>query len=52
MKKKNHFTVPPKYIFAVLAILCIGMMYASYATGFAGSTLGRKIGRASCRERV
>ena len=44
MKKKNHFTVPPKYIFAVLAILCIGMMYASYATGFAGSTLGRITG--------
>lgn len=44
MKKKNHITVPPRYIFAALAILCIGMMYASYATGFAGSTLGRITG--------
>ena len=45
MKKKNHITVPPRYIFAALAILCIGMMYASYATGFAGSTLGRITGK-------
>lgn len=44
MKKKNHITVPPRYIFAALAILCIGMMYASYVTGFAGSTLGRITG--------
>ena len=44
MKKKNHFSVPPRYIFAALAILCIGMMYASYATGFAGRTLGRITG--------
>lgn len=44
MKKKNHITVPPRYIFAALAILCIGMMYASYATDFAGSTLGRITG--------
>ena len=44
MKKKNHITMPPRYIFAALAILCIGMMYASYVTGFAGSTLGRITG--------
>ena len=44
MKKKNHITVPPRYIFAALAVLCIGMMYASYATGFAGGTLGRITG--------
>ena len=41
MKKKNRFSVPSKYIFAALALLCVGMMFASYSTGFAGSTLGR-----------
>ena len=41
MKKKNRFSVPSRYIFAALALLCVGMMFASYATGFAGETLGR-----------
>ena len=41
MKKKNRFSVPSKYIFAALALLCVGMMFASYSTGFAGSALGR-----------
>ena len=41
MKKKNRFSVPSKYIFAALALLCVGMMFASYSTGFAGETLGR-----------
>lgn len=41
MKKKNRFSVPSKYIFAALALLCIAMMFASYTTGFAGETLGR-----------
>ena len=41
MKKKNRFSVPSKYIFAALALLCVGMMFASYSTGIAGSTLGR-----------
>ncbi len=44
MKKKNRMTVPPRFIFAALALLCIGMMYASYATGFAGNTLGQITG--------
>ncbi len=44
MKKRNRFTVPSKYIFAALVLLCIGMMFASYSTGFAGETLGRVSG--------
>lgn len=40
MKKRNRFSVPSRYIFAALAVLCIVMMFASYATGFAGNTLG------------
>ncbi len=44
MKKRNHITVPPRYLFAALVLLCIGMMYASYATGFAGQTLSRVTG--------
>ncbi len=44
MKKKNRMTVPPRFLFAALALLCIGMMYASYATGFAGNTLGQITG--------
>lgn len=44
MKKRNHITVPPRYFFAALVLLCIGMMYASYATGFAGQTLSRVTG--------
>lgn len=44
MKKKNKFSIPAKYIFAALAVLCIGMMFASYMTGFAGNTLGRAAG--------
>ena len=36
--------MPSKYIFAALALLCIGMMFASYTTGFAGDTLGRLSG--------
>lgn len=44
MKKKNKFSIPSKYIFAALAVLCIGMMFASYVTGFAGNTLGRVSG--------
>jgi len=41
MKKRNYFSIPSKYIFAVLAILCIVMMFASYTTGFAGDGLSR-----------
>ena len=44
MKKRNRFSVPSKYIFAALALLCIGMMFASYTTGFAGNTLGNLAG--------
>ncbi len=44
MKKRNSFTVPSRYIFAALVLLCIGMMYASYATGFAGKTVSRVTG--------
>lgn len=44
MKKKNKFSIPSKYIFATLAVLCIVMMFASYVTGFAGTTLGRVSG--------
>lgn len=44
MKKRNRFTVPSKYIFAALVLLCIGMMFASYSTGFVGETLGRVSG--------
>lgn len=44
MKKKNRFSIPPNYIFAALAVLCIVMMFASYVTGFAGVTLGRVSG--------
>lgn len=44
MKKRNRFSIPSKYIFAALAALCILMMFASYTTGFAGSTLGRLSG--------
>lgn len=44
MKKRNHFSIPSKYIFAALAALCIIMMFASYTTGFAGTTLGRLSG--------
>lgn len=44
MKKRNHFSIPSKYIFAALAILCVVMMFASYTTGFAGETLGKVSG--------
>lgn len=44
MKKRNHFSIPTKYIFAGLALLCIVMMFASYTTGFAGKTLGNAAG--------
>lgn len=44
MKKRNRFSVPSKYIFAALALLCIGTMFASYSTGFAGKTLSRICG--------
>ncbi len=44
MKKRNSFSIPPKYIFAVLAILCVVMMFASYTTGFAGEGLGKVAG--------
>lgn len=44
MKKRNNFSIPTKYVFAGLAVLCIIMMFASYTTGFAGQTLGRVCG--------
>ncbi len=44
MKKKSRFSLPSKYIFVTLILLCIGMMFASYTTGFAGTTLGRLAG--------
>ena len=44
MKKRNHFMIPTKYIFAVLAALCIVMMFLSYSTGLGGQTLGRAAG--------
>ena len=44
MKKRNHFMIPTKYIFAVLAALCIVMMFLSYSTGLGGQTLGRMAG--------
>ena len=39
MKKKNRFSIPSKYIFVFLALLCIALMFVSYSTGFAGETL-------------
>lgn len=44
MKKRNHFIIPTKYIFAVLAALCVVMMFLSYSTGLGGQTLGRVAG--------
>ena len=36
--------IPTKYIFAVLAALCVVMMFLSYSTGLGGQTLGRAAG--------
>lgn len=44
MKKRNQFTIPSKYIFAALAVLCIVLMFASYTTGFAGEGLSKVSG--------
>lgn len=44
MKKRNHFIIPTKYIFAVLAALCVVMMFLSYSTGLGGQALGRVAG--------
>lgn len=44
MKKRNHFSIPTKYIFAVLAALCVVMMFLSYSTGFGGQTLRQVAG--------
>lgn len=44
MKKRNHFSIPTKYIFAVLAALCVVMMFLSYSTGLGGQTLGQVAG--------
>ena len=44
MKKRNHFFIPTKYIFAVLAALCVVMMFLSYSMGLGGQTLGRVAG--------
>ncbi len=40
MKKRNHFIIPTKYIFAVLAGLCVVLMGISYSTGLGGGALG------------
>ncbi len=44
MKKRKFFSVPTKYILGILSVLCIGMMFASYTTGFAGEPLSRLSG--------
>lgn len=44
MKKRNHFSIPTKYIFAVLAALCVVLMFLSYSTGLGGQTLRRVAG--------
>ncbi|MCI8374644.1 MAG: rod shape-determining protein MreC [Lachnospiraceae bacterium] len=44
MKKRNHFSIPTKYIFAVLAALCVVLMFVSYSTGLGGASLGRVAG--------
>lgn len=44
MKKRNHFSIPTKYIFAVLAALCVVLMFVSYSTGMGGAALGRVAG--------
>ena len=44
MKKRNHFFIPTKYIFAVLAALCVVLMFVSYSTGLGGASLGRVAG--------
>lgn len=44
MKKRNHFSIPTKYIFAVLAALCVVMMFLSYSTGLGGQALGQVAG--------
>ncbi len=44
MKKRNHFSIPTKYIFAVLAAICVILMFLSYSTGLGGTELGRIAG--------
>ena len=44
MKKRNHFSIPTKYIFAVLAAVCVILMFLSYSTGLGGTELGRIAG--------
>lgn len=44
MKKRNRISIPSKYLFAALSVLCVVMMFASYTTGFAGETLGNVSG--------
>lgn len=43
-KKKKWLKIPSRYIFAALALLCIGMMFLSYAADFTGGFLGRVSG--------
>lgn len=44
MKKRNHFLIPTKYVFAVLAALCVVLMFLSYSTGLGGTALGTAAG--------
>lgn len=44
MKKRNHFSIPTKYIFAVLAALCVVLMFLSYSTGLGGQALRQVAG--------